>query len=45
MPTAPKLLEEARIVARLKHLSLRTEKAYLQHIKRYILFHKMCARQ
>ena len=39
MPAAPKLLEEASIVARLKHLSLRTEKAYLQHIKRFILFH------
>jgi integron integrase len=39
MPAAPKLLEAASIVARLKHLSLRTEKAYLQHIKRYILFH------
>src|SRR5678815_4126482 len=39
MPTAPKLLEEASIVARLKHLSLRTEKSYLQHIKRFILFH------
>lgn len=39
MPAAPKLLEEASIVARLKHLSLRTEKIYLQHIKRFILFH------
>ena len=39
MPAAPKLLEEASIVARLKHLSLRTEKVYLQHIKRFILFH------
>ena len=39
MPTALTLLEEASIVARLKHLSLRTEKAYLQHIKRFILFH------
>jgi hypothetical protein len=39
MTAAPKLLEEASIVARLKHLSLRTEKVYLQHIKRFILFH------
>jgi hypothetical protein len=30
VPAAPKLLEEASIVARLKHLSLRTEKVYLQ---------------
>lgn len=30
MPEAPKLLEKASIVARLKHLSLRTEEAYLQ---------------
>ena len=39
MPATPKLIEETSIVARLKHLSLRTEKAYLQHIKRFILFH------
>ena len=39
MPAAPKLLEEASIVARLKHLSLRTEKSYLQHIKRFVIFH------
>lgn len=39
MPTASKLLDEASTVARLKHLSLRTEKAYLQHIRRFILFH------
>lgn len=39
MPPEPKLLEEASLVARLKHLSMRTEKAYLQHIKRFILFH------
>ena len=39
MPGPPKLLEAASTVARLKHLSLRTEKAYLQHIKRFVLFH------
>lgn len=39
MPGTPKLLDEASIVARLKHFSLRTEKAYLHHIRRFILFH------
>jgi site-specific recombinase XerD len=34
-----KLLEQVRATARLRHLSLRTEKAYVQHIKRFILFH------
>jgi len=35
----PRLLDEVRTTARLRHLSLRTEKAYLQQIKRFILFH------
>jgi integron integrase len=35
----PRLLDEVRISARLRHLSLRTEKAYVQQIKRYIVFH------
>jgi integron integrase len=34
-----KLLEQVRTTARLRHLSLKTEKVYLQHIKRFILFH------
>jgi integron integrase len=34
-----KLLDQAREIAHLKHLSIRTEEAYLQWIKRYILFH------
>lgn len=38
--TQPKLLDVARAVARLRHLSYKTEKSYLYHIKRYILFHK-----
>ena len=37
--TKPKLLDEARSVARLRHLSLRTEHSYLNWIKRFILFH------
>ena len=35
-----KLLDQVRETARLKHLSLRTEEAYVQWIKRFILFHK-----
>ena len=37
--SAPRLLDEVRTTARLRHLSLRTEKAYAQQIKRFILFH------
>lgn len=36
----PRLFDEIRTVARMRHLSLRTEQAYLQWIRRYILFHK-----
>jgi integrase len=35
-----KLLDEVRNVARLKHLSLSTEKSYVTYIRRYILFHR-----
>src|SRR2546423_398564 len=35
-----KLLEQVSDVARFRHLSLRTEQAYLNWIKRYILFHR-----
>jgi integron integrase len=35
----PKLLEQMRSVARLRHLSLRTEEAYSEWIRRFILFH------
>ena len=38
-PRKPKLLECVREVIRLKHYSLRTEKTYLDWIKRFILFH------
>jgi integrase len=37
--SASKLLDQVRFTARLRHLSLRTERAYVQHIKRFILFH------
>ena len=36
----PKLLDQVRAIARLRHLSYKTEKSYVYHIKRYILFHK-----
>ena len=35
-----KLLEQVSDIARFRHLSLRTEQAYLMWIKRYILFHQ-----
>ena len=35
----PRLLDEVRNVARMRHLSLRTEQAYLQWIRRYVSFH------
>jgi site-specific recombinase XerD len=37
--SASRLLDQVRITARLRHFSLRTEKAYVNHIKRFILFH------
>jgi integron integrase len=39
LPHKPKLLEAAREVLRRKHYSLRTEGAYLDWIKRFVLFH------
>ena len=39
---AGKLLDQVREIIRLKHLSIRTEEAYVQWIKRYILFHNKC---
>jgi integron integrase len=36
----PKLLDQVREVARLKHFSIRTETAYVNWIKRFILFHQ-----
>ena len=35
----PRLLEQVREVARLKHFSLSTEKSYVYYIRDYILFH------
>ena len=36
----PKLFDRVRAVARMRHLSLRTEQAYSDWIRRYILFHR-----
>jgi len=38
-PPKPKLLDQVRTVMRLQHLSIRTEEAYVQWIKRFIIFH------
>ena len=35
----PRLLEQVRDAIRLRHYSLRTEQAYLDWIKRFLLFH------
>ena len=39
-PAKPRLLDEVRAVARMRHLSLRTEQAYVSWIKRFIFFHQ-----
>ena len=35
----PKLLDQVRYAIRTKHYSIRTEEAYVQWIRRFILFH------
>ncbi len=35
----PKLLDQVQSILRVKHYSIRTERVYLDWIKRYILFH------
>jgi len=35
----PKLLDQVRAVSRLKHYSIRTEQAYTDWIRRFIVFH------
>src|SRR6185436_3657797 len=39
MESKTKLLDQMRHVLRLKHMSIRTEKAYVQWAKRFILLH------
>ncbi|MDY6947723.1 MAG: integron integrase [Pseudomonadota bacterium] len=38
-PATPRLLDQVREVIRIKHYSVRTEQAYVQWIRRYILYH------
>jgi integron integrase len=40
MDHKPKLLDQVRYKIRLKHYSIRTEQAYVDWIKRFILFHR-----
>ena len=40
MPTKPKLLEQVRQRIHTKHDSIRTEEAYVQWVKRFVLFHQ-----
>jgi len=35
-----KLLDEVRTTLRVRHYAIKTEKSYIQWIKRFILFHK-----
>ena len=38
--SSPKLLDRVRWHLRVKHYSIRTEQAYVDWIRRYILFHR-----
>ncbi len=38
-PTKPKLLDQVRQSIRTRHYSIRTEQAYVQWVKRFVLFH------
>jgi hypothetical protein len=38
-PNKPKLLDQVRDVIRRRHFSIRTEQAYVDRIRRFILFH------
>lgn len=39
MPQEPKLLDQVCAAIRVRHYSIRTEKAYVSWIRRFILFH------
>jgi len=39
MESKIKLLDQMRLVLRLKHMSIRTEDTYVHWVKRFILFH------
>ena len=38
----PKLLDQVRNIIRRKHYSIRTEQAYVDWIKRFIIYHNKC---
>jgi hypothetical protein len=40
MTQSPRLFDQVKTIARLKHLSLKTEKSYLFYIRDFILFRK-----
>src|SRR5258708_1276092 len=40
-PNPPRLLDQVRAAARVRHYSLRTEDAYVAWIRRFIRFHEM----
>lgn len=40
-PVRPRLLDQLREALRLRHYSRRTEKAYVQWVRRFILFHRV----
>ena len=40
MTRTPRLFDEVRAVARMRHLSIRTEQSYVNWIKRFVLFHQ-----
>jgi len=37
--SSPRLLDQVREIIRIKHYSIRTEQAYMQWVRRYILYH------
>ena len=39
MESKTKLLDQMRLILRLKHLSIRTENTYVHWVRRFILFH------
>ena len=39
MTVKPRLLDQLRDKVRLKHLSIRTERAYVQWVRQFIVFH------
>lgn len=39
LPIKPRLLDQVRAKIRTKHYSIRTEQAYVDWLKRFILFH------